>query len=348
MKILSYKIVLFLIFNGSILNAQKIKENYKEEFVVTPNVVIDVNTRHSDIEIETWNKNKVVIEAFMMVDGVEVTEKMKDDFYDKWNFKAIGNKEKITITSRSNSNIDIHSFDFDSPDYSFFNNSLSDFSLGSLDILDSLDFIMPPLPPMPPMENLPSEFNFEAYKEDKNYLEKWKKENKDVLGKNAKVKIGKNSISITSDNSNITMSELKKREERHAGLLNFKEELKKERRKMLENKKEKLKKERRERKKLLEKRREELEGMKNLTKKERKRYIENKKREIREVRLKKLKENRRVKIQKRGELVERRKEILSLLKKRSKLKIKRFIRIKAPKNAKFNMNVKYGALSFSK
>ncbi len=325
MKILSYKIVLFLIFNGSILNAQKIKENYKEEFLVTPNVVIDVNTRHSDIEIETWDKNKVVIEAFMMVDGVEVTEKMKDDFYKKWNFKAIGNKEKITITSRSNSNIDIHSFDFDSPDYSFFNNSLSDFSLGSLDILDSLDFIMPPmppmmselplapmppLPPMPPMENLPSEFNFEAYKEDKNYLEKWKKENKDVLGKNAKVKIGKNSISITSDNSNITINELRK-------------ERLKERLKIIEDKRERLKQE------LKEKR------------KERMKRIKNRREELNKKISKKRKEQKK-------QLKERRKEIQSLLKKRSKLKIKRFIRIKTPKNAKFNMNVKYGALSFSK
>ncbi len=313
MKILRYKLVLFLIFKGVILQAQKDKKNYREEFTVTPNVVIDVNTRHSDIEIETWNKNKVVIEAFMMVDGEEISEDMKDDFYKKWNFKVTGNKNEINITSRSKSNIDIYSFNFDTPDYSFLSNSLSDFSLGSLDVLDSLDFIMPPLPPLPPtpplppmplIVNLPSEFNFDAYKKDKNYLERWKKENKDVLGKNAKVKIGKNSISITSNDSNFTMSELKQKEQEYSELKKIKEEMKKERKKMLKQR---------------------SEIRKNLLKERKKEWHMHRK-----------------------EWNNKRKEILSLLKKRSKLKIKRFIRIKAPKNAKFNMNVKYGALSFSK
>ncbi len=333
MRIVSYKIIgLILVLGTFYLQGQKKDNDFKEEFNVKSDVVIDINTRHSDIQIHPWNKNKVVVEAYMMVEGEEVTEEMKDHFYAKWNFDAFGNSEKITINSRSNSRIDFNTFNFDNPDYTFIVDDLSDFSIGSLDVLDSIDFIMPPLPPEPPMFTgviappappappmfFFTEFDFDEYKKDKDYLKRWKEENKEALGKNAKVKVGDKLISISTDDSNITMSgrqngknDLKFFIEEHEAHQKEREKKAKEYQKKM---KEKIEKQLKKAEKAMKKNREKLE--KQLKK------LEKKKKE-------------RIKIQK-------------LLKDRSKLKVKRLIIIRAPKDAKFNMNVKYGELSFAK
>lgn len=323
MKISLYKLLaILLVLNISSLKAQK--KSFKEEFKVKSDVVIDINTRHSDIEIETWNKNKVVVEAYMMVEGEEITEKMRDNFYKKWDFKAYGNSDKVTVKSRTNSVINVQSFDFENPDYTLVLSDLSDHSIGSLDVLDSIDFIVPelpeiinvPMPPAPPAPPLPqmkvyTKFDYDAYKKDKNYLKRWKEKNKKALGKNAKVKIGDKSISIVSDESEITMSGL----EDLRILFDEREEIEKERKEQMK-----------------ESRKEWKEKVRQEMKKARK--------ELKKVRekLKKQYEKQR----------KERKKIQKVLKDRSKLKVKRFIKIKAPKNAKFNMNVKYGALTFSK
>ena len=61
MKTLRYKITIVLLFIGLItVTAQKLEKKYTEKFKVNKDVVIDVNTRYTDIEIETWDKNEVV------------------------------------------------------------------------------------------------------------------------------------------------------------------------------------------------------------------------------------------------------------------------------------------------
>ncbi len=59
-----------------------------------------------------------------------------------------------------------------------------------------------------------------------------------------------------------------------------------------------------------------------------------------------VKVKREVQEKRRKELAKRRVEIKNILIDRDKIKIKRIIKIKAPKNAKFNMNVRYGSMSF--
>lgn len=330
MKIPSFKIAVLLVFGIVQLNAQKSK-THKEEFKVAKDVVIDIDTRHSDIEIETWNKNKVVIEACMTIDGKDISDEKREDLFKKWDFEAVGNSGKVKVKSRTNSLIDLNEFDFDTPNYAIYTDDLVDFSLGSLDVLDSMDFVMPPLPVDPfgsesdimyfdgdsfeintDFDFKPvilTEFDFDAYKKDKGYLKKWKEENKDMLGKNTEVIIGDNAISITGNDTNIMMLKEKKK---------FKKEIEKARKiyqKERVKAKEAYKKARlaleKERKKKLVKRKEALKKRAAKAKKSRK-------------------------------------AIQKLLKNRSKLKVKRKIKIKAPKNAKFQMNVKYGALSFSK
>ena len=358
MKIQRFNLMLFTVFAFSLsLLAQKERKNFREEFKVKPDVIIDINTRHTDIEVITWDKNEVVVEAFMKVEGEEIDQKLRDSFYDKWEFEAYGNSTKVHVKSRSNSFIDISSFDFDSPNYDIFHNRsggqngftfvVPDISIQGLDILDSVDFVMPELPEIPELPELPelnivipdlppmpSKFDYEAYKKDKSYLDRWKKENEDLIGKNADVTVRKNSISIKSKRGN-------DKSYYNWSFSNDDEELAEEIARKIERSYEKARATQKQRMEELEKRL-----------KERKKQFEERNKELKirlKERVEKRDEQRKLALVKRQEARERqRKEVQSILKERDNIKIKRHIVIKAPKDAKFNMNVRYGSMSFPK
>lgn len=354
MKMQQFKSVFIALMTlTSVVYGQSDKKNFREEFKVKPDVVIDVNTRHTDIEIITWDKNEVVVEAFMKVEGEDIDTKMRDEFYKKWDFDAYGNSSKITVKSRSDNFIDISSINFDAPNYDIFHKNsdgqngfafvMPDISIQGLDILDSIDFVMPELPEivelpelpeftirLPDLPPMPSKFDYEAYKKDKSYLERWKTENEDLIGKNAEVTVRKNSISIKSkkgknksyynwDFSNDT----EERAEEIARRVEESYALARERYNERAEERQRRNEERRER---MEERLEDME----------RRYEErNEKRKLALVERQEAKEKERKKIQ-------------SFIKKRDNLKIKRHIIIRAPKDAKFNMNVRYGSMSFPK
>ena len=81
MRTQRFKITLVLLFVGLItVTAQKkLEKKYTERFTVNKDVVIDIDTRYTDIEIETWNKNEVVIDAYIDITD-EVDQKLIDDF----------------------------------------------------------------------------------------------------------------------------------------------------------------------------------------------------------------------------------------------------------------------------
>jgi len=104
---LRYNVIIGLLCIGlGGVNAQKLEKKHTEKFNVNKDVVIDVNTRYTDIEIETWDKNEVVIEAYIDVIN-ETDQKAIDDYLKKWNFEAMGNKSSIKISSKSLGLIDI-------------------------------------------------------------------------------------------------------------------------------------------------------------------------------------------------------------------------------------------------
>ena len=56
----SMTIFLCLITTG--VYSQKQTKTFYETFTTNAETVLDINTTHSDIEFETWNKNEVAIE----------------------------------------------------------------------------------------------------------------------------------------------------------------------------------------------------------------------------------------------------------------------------------------------
>lgn len=314
MKTLRYKIIIALFSLSAVINAQKVDKQYEEEFSVNENVVIDVNTRHTDIEIETWNKNKVVIEATIEIEGAR--KEKAEEIIKNWKFRALGNKNEIDIVSKSNSSygkriiigdeddlIHINDFDFDFV--------VPEVSVENLAILDSLHIVMPPDINFPELLIIPEmedfnfsfdslSFDYEKYKNEENYFKQWQEQMKKNLAK-MRVELNENSVKFKENTAHL------------------KEELKEAQEERLKAMKERVE------------HRKEAAKLRKIEEEKRKEMIQIRKKEH---------ENHK------KELAERRIEIKNILAERDKVKIKRIIKIKAPKDAKFNMNVSYGSVSF--
>lgn len=82
-------ILTFFVISQAVF-AQAKKEKLNEHFNVNKNVEIEVDTRYADVIFETWNKDEVVVEAF--VEGKNVTNALDD-----WDLSVNGNSSKIRI-----------------------------------------------------------------------------------------------------------------------------------------------------------------------------------------------------------------------------------------------------------
>ncbi|MBT8184741.1 MAG: hypothetical protein KJN76_07860, partial [Eudoraea sp.] len=157
---------------------QKETKTYKESFKVADDAVIDINTSHADIEFQTWDKNEVVIEAKIELEGA--TREEAEAYYEKGGIKIMGNSKSIEIRTQAESSFSFHNgsgdilvndFIIDIPEFPELEPLFLD-----LEIPDLPDFpeIME-MPPMPPISM--NNFDYERYrKEGDKYMKEWKKE----------------------------------------------------------------------------------------------------------------------------------------------------------------------------
>lgn len=148
--------------------AQETK-TYKETFNVAGETVLEINTSHTDIEFETWEKNEVEIVATVTLE--EATKEEAREYFEKEPFKIVGNSREIEVSTvgrnswnfaMAGSNFDFH-FDVEPL---FLDLEIPD--LPELAVIPELAE-MPPLPPM----NFKS-FDYGRYKEEgSEYLEEW-------------------------------------------------------------------------------------------------------------------------------------------------------------------------------
>ncbi len=191
MRVKRYNIIWSVLLFTSFVFSQKQSKKISENFVVNADALVEIDTRHSDVTVETWNKNIVDIQGVWEIDGMTKEEAL--NYFKGWKFEALGNKNKVVITSRSTNNY-YHSNVFDDFDFNFDIDSIS--YLGEMFNGDWYSDIppmpvMPPMPAMtamPPMAALPPmpapfighldqiEFDYEAYQKDKEgYLKKFEK-----------------------------------------------------------------------------------------------------------------------------------------------------------------------------
>src|SRR5690554_8216899 len=97
LKLFRRKTALFmLLFGGAIGYSQ---QNYVESFNVADDVEVSVNTSYTNIIFETWNKNKVEVEAY--IEGEKLSEKERQEAMKNWDLDINGNSKKVNISSNA-------------------------------------------------------------------------------------------------------------------------------------------------------------------------------------------------------------------------------------------------------
>lgn len=173
-----------IVFMGtSAVWGQKKTKTFHENFNVSDEVVLEVNTSYADIEFETWNKDQVDILA--VVELEDVSEEEADRYFKREPVKIVGNSKNISISTVSGHReflaYNTEDIDIDIDFLDQINGAEGAHTIAPLVELPELPEMME-MPPLPPMNIKP--FDYEAYKKDgEAYLKEWKKEFDKGFGK---------------------------------------------------------------------------------------------------------------------------------------------------------------------
>ena len=191
----TYKILTVLLFCFALsVSAQEKLTKVSKKIDVTKDVEIDFNTSYVHIEIDTWNKNTVEVEAY--IEGEKLSKEELQQALKAWNLKVEGSGSNVSITS-----------DGSHGSWSLFETTHS--GLESLEALEALEILgdldlgdLPDMPEMPELPEMPEiarlevpeapempelpelpdgitnvSFDSQAYKkEGEAYLERWSKD----------------------------------------------------------------------------------------------------------------------------------------------------------------------------
>jgi len=189
MKFSKYKIISMFIAIGFVSTtvAQKQDKKFKETFTVNKDVVVEINASNTDINVTTWNKNQVQVEATIEVEGLTKEEAAK--YLKNYKFDALGNSKRVVITSKGNNFYGLNN------NFVIFNKD--DFHFPEVVIPDmDFDFDFPAMEtiviPDIDLENVfkgleNMEFDFDKYSKDgKNYFFQWKDSARNISIKSKK------------------------------------------------------------------------------------------------------------------------------------------------------------------
>ncbi len=154
---------------------QKQTKTYSEKFTVTADAVLDIDTSHTDIDFETWNKDQIAIEGTVELEGA--TPKEAEEYFRQQGIEIMGNSKKVSVTTgNGNSWVsqafgNMENLHIEIPELPEFESFEMDF-----DIAELAD--VPPLPPTPNPN-----FDYEAFQKDgEDYLKEWQKNFQENFG----------------------------------------------------------------------------------------------------------------------------------------------------------------------
>ncbi len=158
---------------------QSQRKEYKESFKVEDNSVLAINTSHTDIEFDTWNRKEVVIEASIELEGA--TEEEAAAYFEENGIKILGNSQRVEVSTSGNKSwqfrtmnghlADLENIVIDIPEIPDLEPFLMELQIPELPEIAE----MPPMPPMPAMKF--KNFDYEKYKEDgEKYIQEWAEE----------------------------------------------------------------------------------------------------------------------------------------------------------------------------
>jgi hypothetical protein len=176
------------------VSAQETLDKISQSIKVTDQVTIDLNTSYTNIEIDTWNKDIIEIEAY--VESSSLSKEELKTYLDAWKIQVEGSNDFVSISSGtdnqpwalSNSLFDEQSIEaLQGLEFELANMPIMDGLLESLNLAEMP--VMPEMPEMPKLPELPegmtkSDFNYETYeKEGDAYMKKWSKAYSETYGK---------------------------------------------------------------------------------------------------------------------------------------------------------------------
>ncbi|MBT8295188.1 MAG: hypothetical protein KJO51_02115 [Gramella sp.] len=183
-------VILSLLFitAGSFAQTKKLSKTYK----TSPDVNVELDSRHTNIIIENWDRNEVHIEAYF--EGDTGDKEMTRQLLDSWTLSTTGSNGKVEIVSTGSRGMDMD-LDFD---MAALEGPLSELPA----LLEPLmtDLVGPilnniaenPLPPGFAEDMKGMKFDYEAYKKDGDkYLEKWEADFEKKFGKEYERKMEK-------------------------------------------------------------------------------------------------------------------------------------------------------------
>lgn len=315
------------------LSAQKASK-VSQSIKVDDEVTVDLNTSFCNIELDTWNKDIVEIEAY--IDGEKLSDEELQMALKQWEVEVDATSSYVSITtsgSRGNWNFD---YRFEGNDAMIAALDELKFELAEIPEIHieipEIDFVMPEIPEFPELPELPEgintiDFDYEAYKKDsEKYMEKWGKEFEKKFGKDYEKKM------------EVWAEKFSKEWEEKYGK-DWEEKFGKE----MEKWGEEFGKQMEEWGKQFEeqmKAREELQGQREKLAAEREKE-RTEREKVAHDRLR-LADKQRAKAEE-----ERREKIESMINARTSSNVKKVIKIKVPKKAKLKINVKHGELKLA-
>jgi len=272
-----------------------------QEYKVNGDIAVSVEASYAEIEIVEWNKNRVEIQGIMNVQGLPEDE--AQSLFDSWDINTQADANMIRIRSNS-SNFGNEYFFFNSDKY--LGNVIVDvpeLTGRVVDIIDSIHFVLPEL------ENFP-DMNFEM---------------------NPSFQFNNDSIAFDYDEFKNNSEYLKEWQERNKEQLQLlKKELKENQVELEMNQK--------------EIQREIKEAQREMQREMKTANVEMQ-REIKMANAEMKKELHEAQFQARAEIhreaSEREHEVIRIMEDRQKVKVKKRLIIKVPKNAKLEMDVDY-------
>ena len=163
--------------------AQKSK-TYTESFNVNKDTEVSLSADNAEIIIETWNKDRVDVEATITVDVED--EKLADKILENFEFEALGNSTKVEIRAGSNPFQSSRNISFfssgDVQPYVLYDDNVKIVT----DDIKGLKVPQPPSPPVPPLPpsvgNIKMDFDMERFNEEgKAYIIEFQKEIREMF-----------------------------------------------------------------------------------------------------------------------------------------------------------------------
>jgi hypothetical protein len=188
--------ILILCLLTSFGYAQKKLSKTSQSIKVNKDVVVDLNTSYVEIQLETWNKDIVEVEAY--IESEKLSKEELERALKAWNLKVEGSNDRVVISSTGGRSF---SLSHDS-DYSDLLRDL-EVELADLPEMPAMpempNFpamvempVLPEMPDMPEMPELPElpegvnsiSFDYDKYQKDgEKYLSEWSKKYEKKGGK---------------------------------------------------------------------------------------------------------------------------------------------------------------------